>query len=385
MLEFYSMKRFLDLQEKLKKSSHFLLGPRGTGKSYLIRKSLIKSAQIINLLDSKIYLLLQNSPSDLESIIQQTVVVIDEIQRIPELLNEVHRLIEEKNITFLLTGSSARKLRRNGVNLLAGRAFQARMFPLTWREIKTAGSFELDRYLQFGGLPSSYLNPENARDYLYAYIDTYLKEEIQAEAFVRNLAQYSRFLEASAYSSGKLINFTKIGNDAQISPNTVRDHYQLLEDTLLGFQLPAWTGSSKRKPIQTAKFYFFDIGVTLALLGVESLERASDLYGIAFEHFIAQEIRAYLSYSNKRDSFMFWRSKSNYEVDFLIGEETAIEVKASKKISQRDHKGLKALLEEGPRKHAFIVSTDKINQSFGKIQHIYWETFLENLWAGKYE
>ena len=380
------MERFLDLSKLLDKNSYFLFGPRGTGKSYLIRNTLLKkshSIDYIDLLNSRLFMQLQNDPSQLENLAFNKTVVIDEVQRIPEILNEVQCLIEEKNLKFLLIGSSARKLRRKSTNMLAGRAYRAELFPLTWKELKRADSFDLGKYLLIGGLPKAYIDDEGY-DYLYAYIDTYLKEEIQAEALARNLIHYSRFLESTARMSSEMVNFTKVANDAQLSPNTVRDYYKILEDTLLGFLLPPWTKSVKRKAIQTPKFYFADIGLVHALRNIEHLDRQSDLYGKAFEHFICNEIRAYLSYSGKRTSLYYWRSKSKFEVDFVIGDLVAVEVKAAGKVTQRDHKGLKAIAEEKNWKHLVIVSQDKQIQSFNTgIRHQYWEDFLEDLWAGK--
>lgn len=380
------MERFLDISKLLKKSSFFLFGPRGTGKSYLIRNTLLRqsnSIDYIDLLNSRLFIQLQNDPSQLRNLVSNKTVVIDEVQRIPEILNEVQRLIEEKKIKFLLTGSSARKLRRNNTNMLAGRAYRAEMLPLTWKELKSAGFFELMKYLNIGGLPKAYIDDEGF-DYIYAYIDTYLKEEIQAEALARNLIHYSRFLESAAAMSSEMVNFTKVANDAQLSPNTVRDYYKILEDTLLGFLLPPWTKSVKRKAIQTPKFYFADIGLVHALRNIEHLDRQSDLYGKAFEHFICNEIRAYLSYSGKRTPLYYWRSKSKREVDFVIGDLAAIEVKAAGRVSQRDHKGLEAISEENTWQHLVIVSQDKQAQTFDTgIRHQYWEKFLEDLWAGK--
>jgi predicted AAA+ superfamily ATPase len=380
------MKRHLDISKLLEKSSYFLFGPRGTGKSYLIRNTLLgqsNSIDYIDLLNSRLFMQLQNDPSQLENLADSSTIVIDEVQRVPEILNEVHRLIEEKNKKFLLTGSSARKLRRNNTNMLAGRAYRAELFPLTWKELKDDGSFNLDKYLAIGGLPKAYIEDEGF-DYLYAYIDTYLKEEIQAEALARNLINYSRFLESAAGMSSEMINFTRVANDAQLSPNTVRDYYKILEDTLLGYLLPPWTKSVKRKAIQTPKFYFADIGLVHALRNIEYLDRKSDLYGKAFEHFICNEIRAYLSYSGIRTPLYYWRSKSKFEVDFVIGGLAAIEVKAAGRVTQRDHKGLEAISEEHDWQHLIVVSQDKQAQSFGSgIRHQYWEDFLEDLWAGK--
>jgi len=380
------MNRYLDISKLLKRNSFFLFGPRGTGKSYLIRNTLLKessSIDYIDLLNSRFFIQLQNDPTRLENLVSNKTVVIDEVQRIPEILNEVQRLMEERKIKFLLTGSSARKLRRNNTNLLAGRAYRAELFPLTWRELKSSGVFDLGKYLKVGGLPKACADDEGF-DFLYAYIDVYLKEEIQAEALARNLIHYSRFLESAAGMSSEMVNFTKVANDAQLSPNTVRDYYKILEDTLLGFLLPPWTKSVKRKAIQTPKFYFADIGLVHALRGIEHLDRQSNLYGKAFEHFICNEMRAYLSYSGKRIPLQYWRSKSQFEVDFVVGDLAAIEVKAAGRVTQRDHKGLEAISEERDWRHLLIVSLDRQMQSFPTgIRHQYWEDFLEDLWAGR--
>ena len=256
-----------------------------------------------------------------------------------------HRLIEEKNKKFLLTGSSSRALKTKNTNLLAGRAFVAKLFPLTWFELHTSSKFNLKRHLFYGGLPLASLG-KHSKDYLYSYVETYLKEEIQTEALVRHLPNYVRFLQSASLNNTCLLNYTKTANDAQLSPNTVRDYYQILEDTLLGFQVFPWVKSKKRKVIQTSKFYFFDMGVSHILKGVQNLDPQSDLFGQAFEQFISCELRAYLSYKNIHNPLQFWRSKSGMEVDFIVGDETAIEVKSAKTVTPYDHKELLAIKEE---------------------------------------
>ena len=386
------LERILDLPILLSKKSFFLFGPRATGKSTLIRQQLSNSATVIDLLDSRLYLRLLSSPHDLESIISASIktgaglqghskiVVIDEIQRVPELLNEVHRLIESKKLTFLLTGSSARKLRRGKANLLAGRVWEARLFPLTCNEIP---DFNLDRYLRYGGLPPVYLS-EFPNEELDAYVNTYLKEEIMAEGLIRKLPPFSRFLRSAALVNGEMINFSKLANDCQVPPSTVTEYIGLLEDTLVGFLLPAWKESRKRKAISTGKFFFFDPGITHMLAGTQTLDRNSHLYGKSFEQFIAMEIRAYLSYKRKKLQFSYWRSTHGYEVDFLIGLETAVEVKASQKITARDFKGLKALGEEKVFKNYILVSQDPINTRDNNFQALYWVDFLDNLWGDRF-
>jgi len=378
------LERFLNLPDLLSKKSFFLFGPRAIGKSTLIRQQLTEHAKVVDLLDSRLYLRLLNSPHDLESIIhsdiKSKIVVIDEIQRVPELLNEVHRLIENHKITFLLTGSSARKLRRGKANLLAGRVWEARLFSLTCREIP---DFNLERFLRYGGLPAVYLS-EYPDEELDAYVNTYLKEEIMAEGLIRKLPPFTRFLRAAALANAEMINFSKLANDCQVPPSTVTEYVGLLEDTLIGFLLPAWTGSKKRKAISKGKFYFFDPGVTHTLAGTQALDRNSNLYGKSFEQFIGMEIRAYLSYKRKKLQLSYWRSTHGYEVDFLLGVETAVEVKASKKLVSRDFKGLKTLKEEGVFKKFVIVSQDPINTRDGDFQALFWKKFLDDLWSDKF-
>jgi len=377
------IKRILKLEPLLAMKSFFLFGPRATGKTTLIKQELAKKATIIDLLDSRYFLRLSSAPYELESIIAADpagIIVIDEIQRIPELLNEIHRLIESQNRTFLLTGSSARKLRRGQANLLAGRVWDSRMFPLIHREIP---DFNLNRYLLYGGLPAVYLS-DYPEEELNAYVNTYLKEEIMAEGLIRRLPPFSRFLKTIALANGEMINFTKLANDCQVPPSTVTEYVGILEDTLVGFLLPAWTESKKRKALKTGKFYFFDPGVTHMLAGTETLDRNSNLYGKSFEQFICMELRAYLSYRRKKIPLNFWRSKNGYEVDFLLGTRTAIEVKASKKISKNDFKGLKYLNEEGVFQNLILVSQDPVSTLTGSILAIPWQKFLADLWKDKF-
>jgi uncharacterized protein len=375
--------RTLQLPELLSKNSFFLFGPRATGKSTLIRRQLSGSATIIDLLDSRNYLRLSGAPSDLEALIDgggNNLVVIDEVQRIPDLLNEVHRLIESRGLVFLLTGSSARKLRRGQANLLAGRVWQTRMYPLTSMEIP---DLDLHRYLRYGGLPAVYLS-EYPEEVLDAYVNTYLREEIMAEGLIRKLPPFSRFLKAMALSNGNMINFTKLANDCQVPPSTVTEYVGLLEDTLVGFMVPAWAESKKRKATRTGKFFFFDPGVTHALSGTQTLDRNSDLYGRSFEQFVGMEIRAYLSYERRKYELKYWRSSHGHEVDFLIGTDVAIEVKATTRTTKRDFKGLKALEEEGVFKHYLLVSQDPVETKEGNFRAIHWKTFLKELWKNTY-
>ena len=372
--------RFLDLPALLGQKSYFLFGPRATGKTSLIKNQFPKNVPILDLLESELYLRLSAAPGDLESIIlgygEPTIVIIDEVQRIPNLLNEVHRLIEKSGIHFLLTGSSARKLRHSQANLLAGRARQAELFPLTSSEIP---EFNLGRYLQYGGLPMVYQSDAPVED-LHAYVNTYLKEEIQAEAIVRQLPAFTRFLKSSALTSGEMLKFSNIANDSAVPASTVREYYTILEDTFIGFMVPAWTKTTKRKPISTAKFYYFDLGVKNTLAGIRSIPTQSDLYGMAFEHFIALELRACISYYRKHLDLNYWQAKSGQEVDFIIGDDIAIEVKSTTRTQEKHFKGLKALAEEGICKRYILVSQDKLKRRVDSIEVMHWQDFLAELW-----
>lgn len=367
----------------MNKKSFFLLGPRSTGKSTLIRQQLADKALVIDLLAGDDYLRLTERPQSLEDMVrplpQSKIVVIDEIQKIPQLLDEVHRLIETRHLTFLLTGSSARKLKAPHTNLLAGRAWVANLFPLSWCEIP---QFALDRYLRVGGLPHIYPSA-NPVEELQAYVRTYLYEEIRAEALVRKVPAFSRFLEVAALSNGQLLNFTEIGSDAAVAPSTVREFYFVLEDTLMGFLLPPWSHSKKRKAIQTAKFYFFDVGVANHLAKIRQLDRNAAHYGHAFEHFIGMELRAFLGYSRSLEEIRFWRSVNQQEVDYVIGDQLAIEVKSAHRATPRLAKGLRALREEGQCKRYLLISQDPTPAIADGIEYLHWEQFLTRLWAGE--
>lgn len=374
--------RRLAVHMLLREKSVFLFGPRGTGKSTLIAQQLGNTAEVIDLLEPQTFLKMTNNPTQLEEHIQlsgKKLVVIDEIQKLPGLLDSVHRLIEREKLCFLLTGSSARKLRRSGVNLLAGRAWLMHLFPLTSREIP---DFDLDRYLHRGGLPAIYLGTHPERD-LNAYVTLYMQEEIKAEGLVRNLPSFSRFLRSMAICNGELLNFAAIASDCQVAVSTVKGYVQILEDTLLGSLLEPWRGSRKRKAIATPKFYLFDTGVARILSEVESIPRNSTLYGKSFEQFIWMELRAWLAYNEKNVRITFWRSHSKHEVDFLVGKEFAVEVKATQNVTARDLKGLQALAEENILKKFYLVSHDRLNRKNAEFHLLHWQTFLDQLWDGK--
>lgn len=306
--------------------------------------------------------------------------VLDEIQKLPALLDEVHRLIEQRNIRFVLTGSSARKLRRGGVNLLGGRAPHRTLHPLVFREL--GADFVLDRALDRGLVPSIYFS-DSPGDDLRAYVGTYLKEEIAAEALTRNVPAFSRFLEVAALCHGTMLNFSQVASDAQVPLSTVREYFQILEDTLVGRTLPAWTATRRRKAIGTAKHYFFDIGVARHLQHRAGLHRRSPEFGEAFESYILHEITTYLDYTEPVP-LAYWRSTSNFEVDFVLGDVTAIEVKAKDSVSDRDLRGLKALREEALLKHYVVVSLETRPRIVDGIRILPWQDLLGRLWDGAF-
>ena len=375
--------RHLNLQQLLQQKSFFLFGPRAVGKSTLIAQQLRDQATVIDLLNERVLLEFTADPERLEAIAlrdKHKVMAIDEIQRLPQLLNSVHRLIEGSGVRFLLTGSSTRKLRRGGTNLLAGRAWLAYLFPLTFGEIE---NFDLARYLHYGGLPAVYTSA-NPDEELNAYVSIYLKEEIREEGIVRQLPPFNRFLRTMALANCELINFNNLSRDCQVAASTVREYVQVLEDTLLGMTLLPWRASQRRKATATAKFYFFDTGVARVLAGIEHTERMSTAYGKSFELFILMELRAYLSYTRQHTADLhFWRSRYGHEVDFLVGKELAIEVKASTNTSTRDLPGLKALSEEGVFKKFYLVSQDRMNRKHTVFHLVHWQTFLHELWDGQ--
>ena len=374
--------RRIDLPHLLQQKSFFLFGPRATGKSTCVAQQLADRAEVIDLLDSETFFKFSNDYKQLEAIVAQSqhrIVVIDEIQKLPQLLNDVHRLIERRGTHFLLTSSSTRKLRRGGVNLLAGRAWEAQLFSLTYHELP---QFDLERYLFFGGLPAVYLSAKPAEE-LRAYVSTYMRQEIQEEGLVRRLPAFTRFLHTMALSNGEILNYAKIANDCQTAPSTVAAYVQVLADTLLAAPLPPWLAAKKRKAVRTSKLYFFDTGVARAFAGIRSIERNSNFYDKSFEHFIWMELRAWLSYTRREEELSFWRTRHGYEVDFLIGSEVAIEVKASKSVSSRDLKGLRALAEEGICQKFYLISQDSLNKKYEQFHALHWRTFLDQLWEDK--
>lgn len=361
--------------------SIFLFGARQTGKSTFLRQK-YPDCIYIDLLDTALKDRFSRRPALLYEMLSDkgkgTLVIIDEIPEVPKLLNEVHRLISEKDLVFILCGSSARKLKRKGYNTLGGRAYQIYLFPFVSAEIP---DFDLQQAINYGMLPPHYL-AKNPHRRLSAYIDVYLKEEIKEEALVRNLNSFQRFLEVAALTDGEIINNNNIAQDCGVSANTVGNYFDILEDTLLGFRIPAYTKTMKRRLVQAPRFYYFDIGVANHLLHRKDLSRGSAEYGHAFEHLIIQELRAWLSYKESTEQLSYWRTYTGQEVDAVIGDaRVAIEIKSVEEVLPRHLKGLKTFSSDYPESKLLIVSLDPINRKMGDIECIHILDFFRRLWS----
>lgn len=387
------LQRLLNLNLPAHQSA-FLWGARKTGKStYLndhfpnsIYYDLLKTNEFIRLLAAPQLLREELLTVSMEQL--QYPVIIDEVQKIPILLNEVHWLIENKKIGFILCGSNARKLKRGAANLLGGRAWRFNMYPLVYKEIQ---NFDLLRAFNHGLLPSHYLSDYPTR-MLRAYIGDYLVEEIQAEGLVRNLPKFARFMDLVGFSHGEMLNYANIARDCAIDAKTVKEYYQILVDTLIGYFIYPYHKKVKRELIQSLpKFYLFDVGVANFLCKQKIEALRGDVAGDSFEHFILMEILAYQGLHEIDIPVCFWRSKTGLEVDFILNDgNTAVEVKLSDSPDMTDLKGLRAFCDDYQPKHALVVCTaprkrllTKINQTV--IEILPWQDFLENLWLRKYE
>lgn len=375
------IERLLDLPALLARKSHFLLGPRQTGKTFLIRHAL-PAVRRYDLLDHTVFLELSRDPARLGQEISRNerLVVIDEVQRLPALLNEVHRLIEERHIRFLLTGSSARRLRGGGVNLLGGRARVRHFHPLSARELGTR--FQLERAIDRGLLPSIYLSDDPRAD-LAAYAGTYLQQEIVAEGATRNIPAFSRFLRVAALCNATIVNFTKVASDAQVARTTVHEYFEILKETLILHELPAYRTAARRKPIASSKYYFFDTGVVTALQGRGRRAAATPEWGEAFETWLLHEMRCWRDYRSGA-ALSFWRSTSGFEVDVLIDDHTAVEIKAGTIVSAADLKGLRALADEMKLRRRIVVCREQRARRIDGIDILPWADFLDALWADQF-
>jgi predicted AAA+ superfamily ATPase len=376
--------RITDLNLILCEKSILLLGPRQTGKTMLIRETLTEDIAYYNLLDKELFFRLSSDPTLMRTQLaakrpKSDIVVIDEVQRLPELLDEVHLLIEQSGLRFLLTGSSARKLKAKGVNLLGGRVRQVHMNPFSFIEIGEE-LFDLRKAINRGLVPSIYLSKDPRSD-LGSYIGTYLENEIAQEAAVRNLPGFSRFLRTAALCNGQVINHSAIASDAQVGRKVVAEYFQILFDTLIASEVPAWKGTMKRKPLETSKFYFFDTGVVRTILDLPPTKEKSKDFGNLFEAYIFHELKCYRDSRRPSAKIKYWRTTSGHEVDFVLADLVAIEVKAKEVIGERDLAGLRACQEEKVlKKHIVVCLEQKARLVDGGILILPYKDFLRALW-----
>jgi predicted AAA+ superfamily ATPase len=381
------IKRILDIKLPQKQSA-FLWGPRKTGKTTYLKKHFPDSL-IFDFLKTDFFIEVSKNPALLRERIlakdKKTLkypIIIDEVQKVPQVLDEVHWLIENKGLRFILCGSSARKLRRGHVNLLGGRAWHYEMFPFVTAELK---NINLLHALSHGMVPTHYLQDDQEyKKSLKAYVQDYLKEEVFAEGLTRNIPAFSRFFDAFGYSHGELTNYSNIARDCGVDSKTVKEYYQILIDTLLAVRVNPFKKRQSRKIITKApKYYLFDVGVANYLRKQHLEEERGEEFGRAFEHFLLMEILAYRSYSGKDFTINFWRTKTGLEIDFILARgEIAIEIKGASRIDKRDLNALVAFAEEYSPRRNLVVCNEKEKRLHGKIEILPWSNFLKELWAG---
>ena len=374
--------RIFDVENRLDEAM-FLFGARQTGKSTLLKERFPK-AIYIDLLKSDVRNRFKQHPEEFrESLLRyppETLVIVDEIQKVPDLLDEVHWLMVEKGLWFILSGSSARKIKKSGANNLGGRAIPETLFPLVSAEIP---DFDIERAVQNGMIPRHYM-VANARNRMRAYIDLYVKEEIIEEALVQNVDEFIRFMEVAAIMDGGILNYENVASDCEVSANTVKAYYKILVDTLLGFEVPAYRKVIKRKLYKSPRFYYFDIGIANHLTKRYQLAPKTPEYGHAFEHLIIQEIVAYLAYTNSDEELTYWHTYENIEVDAIIGDaRVAIEIKSTDHVDHGDKKGIMEFAKEHPNAKQILVSRDRISRRSGNVDLYYVTDFFKALWAGE--
>jgi predicted AAA+ superfamily ATPase len=380
-----NINRYLDLDRALARKSVFLFGPRQTGKTtYLEHQMKTAPALKISLLDSALFRDLTSKPETLRFMIEgrdirNAVVVVDEIQRCPDLLNEIQTLIETRQLRFLLTGSSARKLRNAGANLLGGRALRRELHPLTAWEL--GDKFDIERSFHAGLLPSVYIG-DDFDDDLQAYVGQYLREEVAAEGLTRNLSAFSRFLELAAACHCQQVNFSSIAGDVGLSRTTIQSYFQILVDTLLGGFLDPFHLAGKMKTVSTPKFYLFDAGVVRAIRRLKLIQEGTTEFGCFFEHLIYHHLRCYISYKKREASLNFWRTQKGEEVDFILDGEIAIECKATTNVSEKHLHGLKSLGKAHRMRRLILVSRVSHPLRIGEVDVLPLANFLEQLWEG---
>ncbi len=369
--------------------SAFFWGARGTGKTTLLRRRFPRSARF-DLLDTRLMLELTRAPWTLSERIRalepeqrNQPILIDEIQKVPSILGEVHRLIEEDGYSFVLCGSSARKLGRRGANPLAGHAWRFDLHPLTWPEIP---DFDLVRALNRGLLPAHYDSPA-AGDALASYVDDYLREEVFEEGLTRNAPAFARFFNALSFCHGRMVNHSDVARDCGVTSKTVKEYFRILVDTLVGVLVEPFSRRGSRAVITKApKFYLFDVGVAGHLMERRLAHPAGEDFGRALEHFILMEILAYRAYSGHDFPVRYWRTRSGVECDFVLGTDgaTAVEVVGGGRVGRRELKGVRAFADEHPPRQAFVVCNDsEPRRTEDGIWILPWELFLEGLWGGE--
>lgn len=376
------LNRLLSLETEYN-DSVFLWGARQVGKTTLLDE-LYPDCRRYDLLRAKDYNRLLRRPEllgeELDSLGPEDTVIIDEVQKIPQLLDEVQSLIQRRSIRFILSGSSPRKLKRYGANLLGGRAVRKVLYPLVSAEVP---DFDIVRAVNNGMIPRHYL-VENPWERFRAYINVYLNEEIREEALSRNLQSFSKFLEVAAQSDGEMLVYKNVAQDCGIDYRTVKSYFEILQDTLIGYLIPGFTLSRKRSAVQSPKFYYYDVGITNFLLGRRDMRPGTELFGHSFEHLIIQELVAWLGYHQSDEKLTYWHTTSGYEVDAIIGDgRVAIEVKSCEEVKSRHLRGLKAFGEEFPDCRLIVVSLDTYRRRMNGVEIIPAMEFLSDLWAGK--
>ncbi|MEA1963369.1 MAG: ATP-binding protein [Patescibacteria group bacterium] len=366
-----------------KSNSFFLFGPRGTGKTSWLKKN-FKNALYFDLLDSAVYRKFLANPESLSKLIPDNFnnwIILDEIQRIPELLNEVHRLIENKKYKFILTGSNARKLRKKGTNLLAGRAYTYAMHPLSALELKE--DFSLEKSLSTGHLPKAYIT-DNPKEFLSSYIETYLKEEVAEEGLTRNLGDFYRFLEVASFSQGEVLNIAEVAREAELKRDTAESYFNILDDLLIAARLPIFNKRSKRVLLKRNKFYFFDVGIFRELRPIGPLDSESELDGPALETLILQELRAVNEYNKMNYNIYYWRTKTGLEVDFVLYGKNglvAIEVKRKKNLSKKDFRGLRAFKKDYPEAKCYMFCNTRHKEYHNDITAVPINDAIKNIFC----
>lgn len=382
----HTFRRLIDIKLPQRQSA-FLWGARKTGKSTYL-KTAFPDSLVYDFLMTDLMMEISKRPSLLREQLlaadEKTLskpVILDEVQKVPQVLDEAHWLIENRGIRFILCGSSARKLRRGHVNLLGGRAWRYEMFPLVSSEL---GHVDLLKALNRGTIPVHYLQ-ENYSRALKAYVHDYLKQEVFDEGLTRNVSAFSRFFDSVGFSHGELINYSNIARECGVDSKTVKEYYQILVDTLLGRMVPPFKKRQSRQVIGSAnKFYLFDVGVAGIITKRKIEEQRGELFGKAFEHFIFTELAAHSAYSELDYEINFWRTKSGQEVDFVLGGgAVAIEVKGTNRVENHDFHGLNAFIEECSPRKAILVCNERTPRLHGKIRVMPWSIFLSSLWAGE--